>query len=147
MYSPLGEDLRRKESGGPSVMHHHSPSRRKTSRIQVPEDTWVYWHCKSCEDVSRIRDLSPAGLFLETPRQFPADTETRLHFLVPEGEISAQAVVRHARPGTGLGFRFMSVREQHRRQLVALISRLRGLSPFHNMQQVDLSLTWKDGDA
>jgi hypothetical protein len=64
---------------------------------------------------------------LETPKLFPADTETKLHFLVQEGEISAQAVVRHALPGTGLGLKFIAVREEHRRQLVALINRLRGM--------------------
>jgi hypothetical protein len=80
--------------------------------------------------VSRIRDLSLAGLFIETPKQFAADTETKLHFLVQEGEISAQAVIRHARPGAGLGLKFVSVREEHRRQLVALINRLRAQSPL-----------------
>ncbi len=104
------------------------PSRRLTSRIGVPEDTWVYWNCNGRDDVSRIRDLSPGGLFLETPKQFPANTETKLHFLVQEGEISAQAVVRHARPGSGLGLKFTSVREDQHRQLAALINRLRGLT-------------------
>jgi len=99
-----------------------------TSRIAVPEDTWVFWNCKGREDISRIKDLSPGGLFIETPKQFPANTETKLHFLVQEGEISAQAVVRHALPGSGLGLKFVSVREDHHRQLVALLNRLRGLS-------------------
>lgn len=112
------------------MRHGNSPSRRLTSRIAVPEDTWVYWHCKGREDISRIKDLSPAGLFLETPNQFPANTETHLHFLVQEGEIRAQAVVRHARPGTGLGLKFISVREEHRRQLIALINRLRRRAYF-----------------
>ncbi len=69
-------------------------------------------------------------MFIETPKQFPADTETKLHFLVQEGEISAQAVIRHARPGAGLGLKFVAVREEHRRQLVALINRLRGQAPL-----------------
>jgi PilZ domain len=119
----------------PSVKHSNSPSRRMTSRIAVPEDTWVYWHCKGGEDISRIRDLSPVGLFIETPREFPANTETKLHFLVQEGGISAQAVVRHARPGTGLGLKFVSLREEHRRQLVALINRLRGALSFGDTPQ------------
>jgi hypothetical protein len=113
---------------GPRVLYRNSPSRRMTSRIEVSEDTWVYWNCRGRADVSRVRDLSPTGLFLETPRQFPANAETKLHFLVQEGEISAQAVIRHARPGTGLGLKFVSVREEHRRQLVALINRLRGMA-------------------
>ena len=86
----------------------------------------MFWNCKGREDVSRIRDLSAAGLFIETPKHFPNDTETKLHFLVQEGAISAQAVVRHVQPGSGLGLKFVSVREEHRRQLAALINRLRG---------------------
>lgn len=117
------------------MKHRNSPSRRLTSRVAVSEDTWVYWHCKGREEISRIKDLSPAGLFLETPKQFPANTETNLHFLVQEGEIRAQAVVRHALPGTGLGLKFISVREEHRRQLIALINRLRGVSLFDGSLQ------------
>ena len=110
----------------------NSPSRRMTSRIAVPVDTWVYWHCRGREDISRVRDLSPAGLFLETPKLFPADTETFLHFLVQEGGIAAQAVIRHALPGTGLGLKFVSLREEHRRQLVALMNRLRSMARFED---------------
>jgi hypothetical protein len=112
------------------VSYGRSPSRRLISRIEVSEDIWVYWHCKGREDVSRIRDLSPRGLFIETPRQFPAKSETKLHFLVQEGEISAQAVVCHNRPRNGLGLKFVSVREEHHRRLAALINRLRGLNPL-----------------
>ena len=61
--------------------------------------------------------LSTRGLFIETPRQFPASTETKLHFLVQEGEINAQAVVCHMQPPTGLGLKFTSVREEHHRRL------------------------------
>jgi PilZ domain len=109
-----------------------APSRRLISRIEVSDDIWVYWNCKGREDVSRIRDLSPRGLFIETPRQFPAKSETKLHFLVQEGEISAQAVVCHNRPRTGLGMKFVSVREEHHRRLAALINRLRGMIPFND---------------
>jgi len=108
----------------------NSPSRRMISRIEVAEDTWVYWNCKGREDISRIRDLSPRGMFIETPRQFPTNTETKLHFLVQEGEISAQAIVCHNRSATGLGLKFISVREEHQRRLAALINRLRGMNPF-----------------
>jgi PilZ domain len=99
-----------------------------TSRIGVPQDTWVFWNCMGRDDVSKIRDLSPGGLFIETPKQFPANTETKIHFLVQEGEISAQAIVRHAQPGSGMGLKFVSVREDQYRQLAALLNRLRSLS-------------------
>ena len=98
-----------------------------TSRIVLAQDTYVYWTCKGREDISRVRDLSPRGLFIETPKQFPASTETKLHFLVEEGEINAQAIVCHTQSPRGLGLKFVSVREEHHRRLAALINRLRSL--------------------
>ena len=42
------------------------PSRRRSSRIPAVDDVWIYWESEAYRDVSRIRDLSPGGLFLET---------------------------------------------------------------------------------
>jgi len=50
-----------------------------------------------------------------------------LHFLVQEGEIRADAVVRHARSGLGLGLKFTALGEQDRPKLAALVTRLRGI--------------------
>jgi hypothetical protein len=48
----------------------------------------------------------------------------KLHFLVQEGQIRADAVVRHAEPGRGLGLRFMAVRNEDRQRLSELMNRL-----------------------
>jgi hypothetical protein len=104
-----------------------TPSRRLTSRIEASEDVWVLWQCQGRDDVSRVRDMSLGGLFIETPKAIPADTATKLHFLVREGQIRADAVVRHAKPG-GVGLKFTAVIEEDRRKLAVLIMRLRTLS-------------------
>jgi len=52
--------------------------------------------------------------------------KANLHFLVEEGQIRAEAVVRHVKPGRGLGLQFISVREEDRRHLADLMKRLRG---------------------
>ena len=44
-----------------------SPSRRLTSRVPAPGDVWVYGQCHGREDVSRVRNMSMGGLFIETP--------------------------------------------------------------------------------
>jgi hypothetical protein len=49
----------------------------------------------------------------------------KLHFLVDEGQIRAEAAVQHAAPGKGLGLRFTAVHQQDRPQLAALLTRLR----------------------
>ena len=101
------------------------PSRRFSSRVQVTEDVWVYWKCQGRDDVSQVRNMSMGGLFIETPHARPSGTVTRLDFLVAEGQIRADAVVRHARAGTGLGLKFTALTEQDRPKLAALVTRLR----------------------
>ena len=102
-----------------------SPSRRFTSRVHTPGDVWVCWKCPGREDVSQVRNMSMGGLFIETPQARPSGTVTRLDFLVAEGQIRADAVVRHARPGAGMGLKFTALSEQDRPKLAALIIRLR----------------------
>ena len=107
-----------------------APSRRFTSRVQAPEDVWVYWKCQGHDDVSQVRNMSMGGLFIETPQPQPSGTLTRLDFLVAEGQIRADAIVRHAQAGAGLGLRFTALGEKDRPKLAALISRLRKTQHF-----------------
>jgi PilZ domain len=103
-----------------------SPSRRFTTRVQTPGDVWVCWKCQGGrDDVSLVRNMSMGGLFIETPHARPSGTLTRLDFLVAEGQTRADAIVRHARAGAGLGLRFTALTEQDRPKLAALVTRLR----------------------
>jgi hypothetical protein len=54
--------------------------------------------------------------------------KAKLDFLVQEGQIRAEAVVRHFEPSNGLGLKFTAVTEQDWPHLAALITRLRNLS-------------------
>ena len=101
------------------------PSRRFSSRVHVPGDVWVYWKCQGRDDVSQVRNMSMGGLFIETPHDRPSGSVTRLDFLVAEGQIRADAVVRHAQTGAGLGLKFTALTEQDRPKLAALVTRLR----------------------
>lgn len=92
----------------------------------------MYWQCHGREDVSSVRDLSMGGLFLETPQRKAEGVLTRLHFLVQEGQIRADAVVRHAKSGDGLGLKFVALNEQDRPKLAALLTRLRGTQHSRN---------------
>lgn len=101
------------------------PSRRFTTRVRTPGDVWVCWKSQGREDISLVRNMSMGGLFIETQQAQPSGTVTRLDFLVAEGQIRADAVVRHAKPGKGLGLKFTALSEQDRPKLAALITRLR----------------------
>lgn len=118
--------------GNPFSRPVGSPSRRLTSRVPAPGEVWVYWQCHGREDVSSVRDMSMGGLFLETPQPKAEGVLTRLHFLVQEGQIRADAVVRHAKSGAGLGLKFIALNEQDRPKLAALLTRLRGTHHSHD---------------
>ena len=104
------------------------PSRGHYPRVETPNGAWVYWNCKGREDTSRVRDLSLGGLFVETEEARDVDATVRLDFLVQEGQIRAEAVVRHVKPGRGLGLRFTALTEEDGPRLTALMTRLRSLS-------------------
>ena len=103
-------------------------SRRLNSRVASGDSVWVYWECGGDHELSPVMDVSVAGLFIKTLKTKRLGAKTNLHFLVQEGQIRAEAVVRHVRPGGGLGLKFHAVSEKDRPNLAALMRRLRGLS-------------------
>ena len=99
-------------------------SRRVTSRAEVNGDVYAFWSCNGRDDLSRVRDLSVGGLFIETRRPKDLGAPIKIHFLVSEGQIRADAVVRHVEPGQGLGLRFTALNDQDGQRLEALMKRL-----------------------
>ena len=100
-------------------------SRRFTSRVEAHEGVWVDWRCAGREDVSRVRNMSLGGLFLETHRSSGVGSTAKLEFLVQEGQIRADTMVRRVEPGRGLALKFTAVSEEDRPRLEALMRRLR----------------------
>jgi hypothetical protein len=104
------------------------PSRRLYSRLDTSGNIWVYWNCDGKDDVSPILDISLGGLFLKTPTVKPVGAVVKLHFLVQEGQIRADAVIKHVKSGSGVGMKFAAVSQEDRPRLASLMARLRGLS-------------------
>jgi len=104
------------------------PTRRFYSRVDASQNVWAYWDCEGKADVSEVLDMSMGGLFLKTPALKPVESVVNLHFLVQEGQIRADATVRHVRPSGGMGMKFAAVRQEDRTRLAALMTRLRALS-------------------
>src|SRR5260370_18411551 len=106
-------------------MQQQTPhSRRFSSRVATPGDVYVYWSFGGYDDTSRVRDLGSGGLFVQTRKTKSVGSKTNVHFLVEEGQIRAEAVVRHVKPGRGLGLQFTAVREEDRQRLAGLMKRL-----------------------
>lgn len=100
-------------------------SRRRTSRVDAGQGLSAYWRSNSREDVSPVRDLCVGGLFIETPTPRPVGAIAKIDLLVQEGQIRAEAVVRHVKPASGMGLKFTAVPEADRARLGMLITRLR----------------------
>lgn len=64
-------------------------------------------------------------MFVLTQLTKPLDAKTNLYFLVEEGQVKAEAVVRHVKPGRGFGLEFTAVCEEDRQRLADLLKRLR----------------------
>jgi len=92
--------------------------------METAGEVWVYWNCAGLEDTSRVRDLCLGGLFIETEAARGVGMEVKLDFLVQEGQIRAKAVVRHVKPGSGLGLRFTALTEEDGPRLTTLMTRL-----------------------
>jgi hypothetical protein len=98
--------------------------RRFYSRVETRVDVWVYWGLKGREETSRVRDLSLGGLFVETAKSTAVGASVKLDFLVQEGRIGAEAVVRHVK-SSGLGLKLSAMGNEDQKRLRALIARLR----------------------
>lgn len=114
------------------VVQVPSFSRRLSSRVKTPPDVWAYWRCNARDDLSRVYDLSLQGLFIETTNPRPVGVTVKIDFLVQEGQIRAEAIVRHVQPGKGLGLKLTAVAESDRPRLAQLMTRLRRPPQFRN---------------
>ncbi len=80
--------------------------------------------------MSSVGDVSLRGVFIETADPRPLGATVKIDFLVQEGQIRAEAIVRHAKPGAGLGLQLTALAEPDRPRLAALMTRLCRLPQF-----------------
>ncbi|SRR6266436_1072587 len=118
------------ELQGDAMPSGQNPSRRFTSRVAGLLDLWAFWNCKKHDGLSRVLDLSVGGLCLsiEKSQRIVVGEKVHFNFLVPEGQIRTDAIVRHARPER-LGLKFIAISAEDRTQLTALMTRLRNRPP------------------
>lgn len=74
--------------------------------------------------MSKVRDVSVGGLFIETLKVCPVDSTINLHFLVEDGEIGATATVRYVSEKCGMGLQFKAVRSEDQARFSRMIKRL-----------------------
>jgi hypothetical protein len=69
--------------------------------------------------------MSLGGVFVETRTSRVLGSKVKLEFLVQEGQIRADSVIRRVEPGRGLALKFTAVSDQDRPRLATLMNRLR----------------------
>lgn len=80
---------------------------RRNPRTEVSAGIWVSWQTTGRSTVSRVRDLSVGGVFVSTPVPPPVGTTVKLLFVLPEGEVRVEGVVRYAESKKGMGIEFL----------------------------------------
>jgi hypothetical protein len=100
--------------------------KRKSPRVTLPRGMNITWRGHGESIVSRVQTISLGGLSIATPKPPSSGESLHLSFVVPAGEIIAQAVVRHSRHGEGMGVEFVDLTEGARVRLNHLLEKLLG---------------------
>ena len=98
---------------------------RRTARIAVSRGLWVAWQADGPRHVSRVRDLSAGGVFIQTTIGIEIGKELEMLFALPEGETRVTGVVRYADSENGIGVEFTTMGSGDRLRVDQLIRRLK----------------------
>src|SRR4029077_6241556 len=98
--------------------------KRKRPRITLPRGMSISWRGRGEPVVSRVQTISAGGLSIAAPEPPPNGELLHLSFEVRAGEISAQAIVRHAHEGDGMGVEFVAMPDLARARLDDLMQKL-----------------------
>ncbi len=98
---------------------------RRTARVAVSKGLWVAWQADGPRNVSRVRDLSAGGVFIQTPLVVPIGTELEMLFALPEGETRVEGIVRYADGKNGIGVEFTHMGAADRARVQELLRRLK----------------------
>ena len=100
--------------------------KRKLPRVSLPRGMNITWRGRGEAVLSRVKTISAGGLSILAPEPPPSGELLHVSFEIPTGEVSAQAVVRHARHGEGMGVEFVAMSDEARARLNNLLEKLLG---------------------
>ena len=105
-----------------SVAEETARQTRRFPRITLPKGMFITWHGGDLQLFSRVKTIGMGGLSAPDPP--PIGTKVRLVFEVPGGSVRAEAIVRNAVPGEGLGVEFLRMDLKDKLLLQRLLNRL-----------------------
>jgi len=115
-----------------SVWDEQSSTRRKHPRHKAPEGMLVGWRAAGKRAVSRANSVGMGGLFLHTSNPPSTGSILELLFDLKSGEVRARAIVRHSRPGHGMGVQFVQMQTADRARLNQFLSKYSVAQPASN---------------
>ena len=98
--------------------------KRKRPRVTLPRGMDITWRGRGEAVLSRVKTISAGGLSILAPEPAPNGELLHVSFEVPAGEVTARAVVRHARQGEGMGVEFVTISDEARARLNNLLEKL-----------------------
>ena len=98
--------------------------RRRFERITLPQGMNAAWYGGGDQQVSRVKNLCMGGMFLAVSHARVIGTTLKLVFMVPNGIVQAEGIVRSVVPGEGMGVEFIKMGPQDQALLEALLTRL-----------------------
>jgi tetratricopeptide (TPR) repeat protein len=99
------------------VIESNPQERRRYRRFNAPKGMLVAWQGAGKRNVSVAEEFSVGGVFLLAHEPLAVGTNAEFVFDVPGGSVRGRGVVRHARPGKGMGLQFMNMRAEDRARL------------------------------
>lgn len=100
--------------------------KRTLPRIALPRGMTVTWKGKGDSVISRVQDISAAGLSIAAPEPPAVGEQIEVQFIVPAGEVNARAIVRHVREHQGMGVELVEIAPECRARLNHLVQKLLG---------------------
>src|SRR5882724_791329 len=97
------------------------------------------WQGAGKRNASNVEELGVGGAFLLVAHPLSAGTHVELLFDVTGGEVRARGVVRHDRPGHGMGVQFVHMGAEGRARLHRFVKEL---AQDHNLEAVPLPASW-----
>jgi hypothetical protein len=92
---------------------------RKRQRFAHLQDLRLSYEGRSELIIVRPPDISPLGMFINTPETFPEGAVLKLQFRLARSgyEVQTRAEVRFCNPGVGIGIEFIDLSEEHFRAI------------------------------
>jgi len=92
---------------------------RGHGRYAYYTDLAIVYEGSSREVAVRVPDLSPRGMFINTPYHFPEGAILKISFRLSRSgvEVRARGEVRYCLPGAGVGVEFVDISQEAQRAI------------------------------